>query len=127
MQITKNFNTDEFECTCGCNMPNDVKDNIVKLAIQLQTIRNHIKKPIHINSGYRCAYWNNIINGVPSSQHILGKAGDIRVIGLAPKKLSEQIERLIEAGDILQGGVGVYNNFVHYDIRRYKARWDYRG
>ena len=29
-------------------------------------------------------------------------------------------------GFMLQGGLGVYNTFVHYDIRKTKARWDYR-
>ena len=35
------------------------------------------------------------------------------------------IESLINEGELLQGGLGKYNNFTHYDIRKNKARWDY--
>ena len=36
------------------------------------------------------------------------------------------IEALIELEYIPEGGLGIYNTFVHYDIRGYKARWDKR-
>ena len=33
------------------------------------------------------------------------------------------IEELINEGLILQGGLGDYPTFTHYDIRKTKARW----
>jgi uncharacterized protein YcbK (DUF882 family) len=104
-------------------MPNDVKDNIIKLAINLQTIRDAINKPIHITNAYRCESHNNAVGGVKSSQHLLGKAADIQVKGMKPKQVYDLIENLIENGEVLQGGLGLYKTFIHLDIRRTKARW----
>lgn len=121
--MTKNFNISEFQCKCGCEMPEDVYLNVVKLANQLQTLRDVIGKPIKINSSYRCVEHNKKIKGSVNSQHILGKAADIKVKGYSTKNLASLIEELIYGGHILQGGLGVYNTFVHYDIRKTKARW----
>lgn len=53
MQLTKNFNKIEFDSKDGANMPKSVLENIKIVAHNLQVLRDHIKKPIHINSGYR--------------------------------------------------------------------------
>ena len=124
MKLTKNFNKSEFECKCGCEMPEEVFLEVVKLAGNLQVIRNFIKKPMTLTNAYRCVEHNREVGGVPNSQHILGKACDIKVKGMTSKELYNTIESLIENGHILQGGLGLYNTFVHYDIRKTKARWD---
>ena len=122
--MTKNFSIGEFECKCGCVMPDEVLYNVVKLANQLQTIRDVIKTPIQINSAYRCIKHNKAIGGSVSSQHILGKAADIVVRGYDPSlEIYPLIEELINEGQILQGGLGDYPTFTHYDIRKTKARW----
>ena len=51
--MTKNFSIKEFECKCGCEMPDDVLVNITKLAHQLQYVRDNVAMPIIINSAYR--------------------------------------------------------------------------
>ena len=122
--MTKNFSIGEFECKCGCIMPDEVLYNVVKLVNQLQTIRDVIKTPIQINSAYRCKKHNKAIGGSVSSQHILGKAADIVVRGYDPSlEIYPLIEELIKEGLILQGGLGDYSTFTHYDIRKTKARW----
>jgi len=126
MQLTKNFSKSEFECRCGCDMPKDVLNNVQKLANQLQIIRNKVNVPITINSAYRCPKHNSIIGGAKSSQHLQGKASDIVIEGYSNDDVADLIEELIASGDILQGGLGRYNSFTHYDIRKTKARWDFR-
>ncbi len=122
--MTKNFSIGEFKCKCGCIMPDEVLYNVVKLVNQLQTIRDVIKTPIQINSAYRCRKHNKAIGGSVSSQHILGKAADIVVRGYDPSlEIYPLIEELINEGLILQGGLGDYPTFTHYDIRKTKARW----
>jgi len=49
--MTKNFNLSEFECNDGSKMPLEVYENIVKLAQQLQFLRDYTGRPITINSG----------------------------------------------------------------------------
>jgi uncharacterized protein YcbK (DUF882 family) len=122
--MTKNFSIGEFNCKCGCDMPSEVLVNITKLANQLQFVRDNLARPITINSAYRCKTHNTSIGGSVSSQHILGKAADIVVSGLDPiLDTYDYLDDLMRTGEILQGGLGMYKTFTHYDIRKTKARW----
>ena len=127
MQLSKNFSKSEFMCSCGCEMPKEVLNNVQKLANQLQIIRNKVNVPITINSAYRCPKHNSIIGGAKSSQHLQGKASDIVIEGYSNDDVADLIEELIASGDILQGGLGRYNTFTHYDIRKTKARWNFKN
>jgi uncharacterized protein YcbK (DUF882 family) len=123
--MTKNFKLKEFKCKCGCDMPLEVYENIIKLASQLQFLRDYTGRPITINSAYRCPEHNAKISGSSKkSQHMLGKAADITIQSLKPAEVYMIIEDLIDMGHMLQGGLGLYDTFVHYDIRKTKARWN---
>ena len=122
-KITNNFSLEEFKCKDGSDIPNDVLPNIIELAKNLQVLRDAIGKSITINSGYRSQKYNAKIGGVKNSQHVKGKASDLRVSGMTPKELALIIEGLIEKGKMKEGGIGIYPNFTHYDIRGVKARW----
>ena len=126
MELTKNFSKKEFDSKDGAKMPDNILVNVVKLACNLQRLRDVIGKPIIINSGYRSPSHNAKVGGSPNSQHLAGKAADIRVIGMKPYDLAQEINKLITAGEMMQGGLGIYDTFVHYDIRKKKARWDFR-
>lgn len=126
MQLTKNFNIKEFACHDGSPVPQAFIPNAQKLAANLQVLRDHLGKPIIINSGYRSPTYNRKIGGAKASQHLLAKASDIRVTGLTPAKLYKEILTLIAAGKMHNGGLGIYNGFVHYDVRPSAARWDLR-
>ena len=125
--MTKNFSKSEFESKCGRDMPEEVYHNVVKVANQLQYLRDYLNKPIKVNSAYRSPEHNAKIGGVPKSQHLLGKAADIVVKDMPTDVLYQYIEDAISNGEMLQGGLGLYDTFVHYDIRGTKARWDYRN
>ena len=124
--MTKNFKIKEFECKCGCDMPLEVYENIIKLASQLQFLRDYTGRPITINSAYRCPEHNAKVGGSKTSQHLLGKAADITIQSLKTTEVYALIEELIDMGHMLQGGLGLYEEkgFVHYDIRKTKARWN---
>ena len=124
-RMTKNFKQSEFDCKCGCEMPEDVLGNITKLANQLQYVRDNVAMPININSGYRCEVHNESVGGSENSQHLLGKAADIVIEGLDPVlDTYDYLDDLMRTGEILQGGLGMYESFTHYDIRKTKARWN---
>lgn len=124
--MTKNFKLKEFECNDGSKMPLEVYENIIKLANQLQILRDYTGRAITINSAYRSPEHNQKVGGSKTSQHLLGKAADITIQSLKPAEVYRIIEDLIDLGHMLQGGLGLYDTFVHYDIRKTKARWDYR-
>jgi len=97
----------------------------VQLAENLEVVRAHFGAPVTINSAYRSPVYNRQIGGVPTSQHLGGKAADIVISEVTPSDVADAIEFLIEVGLMKEGGVGRYDTFTHYDIRGTKARWDY--
>jgi uncharacterized protein YcbK (DUF882 family) len=122
-QLTKNFHIDEFRSKDGALFPEEVKYNLLELAQNLQVLRDYIGFPIYINSGYRSIEHNKAIGGVNNSFHTKGMASDIHVKEYTSKALAEMIEYLIKEGKMKQGGLGVYDSFVHYDIQGKKVRW----
>lgn len=123
MKLTNNFYLEEFECSCGCEMPDHILENVKELAKNLQRIRDAVKSPLTLTNGYRCESHNKKVGGVKSSQHLLGKAADIQSGMFPPSILADKIKKLIEEDKISEGGVGEYKTFTHYDIRGTKARW----
>lgn len=123
MKLTENFNREEFDCRDGTKVPAQYMDNVKELAKNLQVLRDFIAEPVRVNSGYRTSGYNKRVGGKVFSQHLQAKAADITAKSYTPKELATKIERLIRAGKMKQGGVGVYPGFVHYDIRGRAARW----
>ncbi len=126
--LTKNFTLKEFACKCGAAVPDKYYNNVKTLAENLQVLRDHFNgaRRIKVNSGYRTPDYNKRVGGSPKSQHLLAKAADIEIDGYTTKEVAEIIEMLIQEGKMKQGGIGIYNTFVHYDIRGKRARWDLR-
>ena len=118
----------EFSCNCGCDthLKPEIKDNIIKFAPQLQMIRDHFGVSVHINSAVRCPDHNKRVKGGKNSQHLLGRAFDIRVEGVSPDDVARWIDEQMFHGNMLMGGLGRYNTFTHVDFRGTPARWDYR-
>lgn len=52
-------------------------ENLYKLALRLDSVRQKLGMPIYINSGFRNRYLNEIVGGVPNSYHMHGRAADI--------------------------------------------------
>jgi len=126
MQITGHFNLDEFACKDGTGVPEDFQGYTMALATCLERIRQEFNTPIQVISGYRTPEYNRKCGGSKNSQHLIGKAADIHIAGVTVADLAGTIERLIEEGAIIQGGIGTYpkQGFVHYDIRGNRARWN---
>ena len=126
MKLTDNFSKHEFDCNDGSDMPDMVFENVKLLTNALQTIRECIDYPVTLTNAYRSLEYNRSIGSKDTSQHVLGKAADLQVEEMIPIELYDTIEALIELEYIPEGGLGLYNTFVHYDIRGSKARWDNR-
>lgn len=121
---TANFKLSEFACHDGTPVPETYYGNVSVLMRNLQVLRGYIGRPIFISSGYRTPSWNAKQPGaVANSFHTKAMAADIKVMGMSPTEVKAAIEELIATGKMLQGGVGLYPTFVHYDVRGRKARW----
>jgi uncharacterized protein YcbK (DUF882 family) len=103
-------------------MPADIEENIKELADNLQVLRDVIGR-IDLTNAYRCKEHNADVGGATNSQHIKGKAADIKSNTLSPSEIASIIDDLMKSEKFKLGGIGIYNTFTHVDIRGYKARW----
>lgn len=115
-KLSANFKVKEFACNDG----SDVVFIAPDLVAILQKIRNHFGKAVVINSGYRTPDYNKKVGGATQSQHLYGTATDIRISGVKPKDIASYVETLMPN----TGGIGIYSNFVHVDVRKTKSRWN---
>ena len=114
VKLSTNFKVKEFACKDGSD-PIFIDSELVEI---LQKIRNHFKKPVTITSAYRTPPHNSREGGTTYSQHLYGKAADIKIAGVTPKKVADYAETLLD-----NGGIGIYNTFTHIDVRSVKSRW----
>jgi len=118
------FSLNEFDCRDGTVVPTDLRGHVQTLMNQLEVLRTELgNKSITVTSGYRTVTYNTKIGGAVKSRHLCAQASDIKVPNCSPKKVADTIERLISTGKMLQGGLGRYSTFTHYDIRGTRARW----
>jgi len=122
MKLTNNFSLSEFQCKCGCKMPAFVEENIKELANNLQVLRDEIGR-LDLTNAYRCKDHNADVGGATNSQHLKGKAADIKSSALNPKEIASYVDDLMKNEKFKLGGIGIYNTFTHVDIRGIRARW----
>jgi hypothetical protein len=80
------------------------------------------KIPVHVDSAYRCPVWNRLKGGALRSQHMQGKAADIRVGG----KTARELYQLALQVPLIRGaGVNDHKQFLHLDVRTEIAKWCY--
>ena len=86
----------------------------------MQKIRTYFGRAVTINSAYRTPTYNKKVGGATYSQHQYGTAADIVVKGVKPKDVATYVETLMPN----KGGIGIYSNFIHVDVRETKSRWN---
>ena len=96
-----------FSCKCGCGF-NTVDVELLEIC---SAVREFLGVPVIINSGCRCKEHNAEVGGASHSQHLLGRAADLRV-----KNPAEVYSFLC---DTFPGRYGFiqYPSFVHVDSR----------
>lgn len=102
------------------NMP-DIKslDNILELIVYcLQPIRNKLKKPMVITSGYRNPQINKLVGGAENSQHTKGQAVDFIIKDMSPY----QIYMHILNSDIEYDQLILEPSWVHISYNKGKNR-----
>lgn len=115
-KVSTNFRVKEFACTDGSD-PIFIDSDLVNV---LQKIRTHFGKSVTITSAYRTPTKNKAVGGQTYSQHLYGRAADIKVKGVSPKKVAAYAETLLKN----KGGIGIYSTFTHIDTRATKSRWN---
>lgn len=92
----------------------EVRLNIMTLVDEiLDPIRDEVKVPVIITSGYRCDELNKAVGGVDNSQHKTGQAADFTVIGYTAKDLKELAYWIADNLDFDQVIVYANRGFIH--------------
>jgi len=116
--LTEHYSRWEFKCKCN-NCDFDTVD-VDTLAL-LEEVSEWCMVPVIVKSASRCATWNEMVGGAKTSQHLYGRAVDIRIEGKTPDEVAQFVDKLMPDS----GGIGIYTdqNFTHIDTRTGKGRW----
>lgn len=106
------------------NMPDiNSLDCLLNLIVYcLQPIRDKLKKPMLITSGYRNSEINKLVGGASNSQHTKGQAVDFVVKGMT---VNQVIEFIIRSGVEYDQLINEYNKWVHISFCQGKNRRQY--
>jgi len=98
MQISEHFSLQELSVSELAvrngwdNSPSPQElENLTRLAQLLEQVRTLLGKPIVINSAFRSKQVNDAVGSKDSSQHRIGCAADIRVVGMNPDEVCKAI------------------------------------
>jgi len=115
------FRLDEFSSHDGVPYPQEwVQDRWLPLALLLDRIREAWGGPLLVVSGYRSPARNEAVGGAKASQHVEGRAADIKPLNPdASDALWTMIKDMHFRGLLPRlGGLGRYpGKWVHVDIR----------
>ena len=111
----KNFKYSEFKCQCGGKYCNGYPVPFsYDLAANLQNVRDHFGKPLHITSPLRCVKHNADVGGVKNSKHTKGWACDFWISGVSYDDLAAYVKTLPYFHYCYR--VKKNQNVIHYDI-----------
>lgn len=107
------FTRQELRCKCGgqfCDgFPAEPQELLVRLA---ERARVHFGAPAHNVSCLRCPTWNARCGGVANSQHMYGKAMDIRIDGVT----ADALFAFFKAQPEVRYAYKINDTNVHFDI-----------
>lgn len=123
-QLTNNFQLYEFVRPHRKKyLTPEIYENVKKLAIELQKVRDHFGQAIQITSGFRDVKSNTTVGGSKNSKHLTGKAADFYMYGTPLALVYRYLEHYHA------GGLAINNNlnFIHIDTCENppRRRWFY--
>ena len=105
-KLSAHFSEEELG---GVGAPVAVRSNLGQLAYLLESMRDAVRVPLRVTSGYRSPQHNAAVGGVETSQHMDGTAADVVPVGLS---LFDAASRL-EAAEY-RGALAPYGQLIYY-------------
>ncbi len=102
---------------------NDIKQSVFTLAQELDKVREAWGSPLLVNSWYRPPDINRAVGGASNSQHLYGKAADIRPAQGNIYDFQKWLDNVAWKDKAV--GYGAKKGFVHVDLRPGRIRWNY--
>jgi len=109
-KISPNFTKQDFASKGGGEYIPISKALLARLEALIILLKK-TRKDVTITSGYRTPEYNAKVGGVSDSQHLYGKAVDIKIAGVDPYTVAMMGRKVGFTG------IGVYNTFTHLDVR----------
>jgi len=103
------FTKDELKCPC-CGLYKIEN----KLINRLERLRFKMGRPLKINSAMRCDEHNYNVGGARQSQHLLGLAADVSMLGMTAEQKYKMVEWAVLLGF---KGIGISDSYIHVDMR----------
>ena len=118
MNLSEHFTLEELTHTDHReydNVPNDAEtENLIRLAKFLEQVKSLLGgKPIMVNSAFRCKQVNDAVGSKDSSQHRTGCAADLRVPGLTP---NEVVQQIIASGIEFDQVIREFDRWTHISV-----------
>lgn len=106
--------------------PQNVYSKVVPLVRVLDEIRSRIGGPVRLLSVYRSPAYNSAVGGVSGSRHMEFDAADLQATepGFGSSLDWFRIAKDLRNEGLFQGGIGLYESFIHVDTRGVNATWD---
>jgi uncharacterized protein YcbK (DUF882 family) len=128
-RLSKHFVVEEFDCHDGTKVsPRDYNGLKALCQTYLEPLRAKYGS-VTILSGFRTVSHNRRIGGASKSYHVYtihdgnDQAADIRCVRGNPKQWHSTLNWLRKNKRGGRGGLGLYSNFCHIDMRDYASNW----
>ena len=128
-RLSAHFTVEEFDCRDGTKVSSRDYDGLSYLCRTFLEPLREKYGPVHVNSGFRTASYNRQIGGASQSFHIYtihdgnDQAADVTCARGSARDWHRTLNWLRTRYRDGKGGLGLYSNFVHVDIRDFKADW----
>jgi len=125
--ISKYFTVGEATNYQVARIPKEasIKNNILRLAKELDKVREAWGGPIIVTSWYRPPAINRAIGGARYSQHLKGSAVDIHPVNGQGRMFENWLDNTAWTDKALGYGQKAGRGFTHLDLRAGKIRWRY--
>ena len=125
---SKHLSWSELACKDGTEYPQEWLSRALELAAAFEAVRAEFGHPLIVLSGYRTEAHNRRVGGARNSQHVQGRAVDIRPAtgGIRYLRvLAKAALRVIKYQPGIIKGFAEYPSFIHIDVREGDrvARW----
>lgn len=118
MKLSKNFILDEFTVSQEAarsgikNKPNATQIESLRLLCEnvLQPLRDRVKRPIVVSSGFRSVTINRRIGGSATSQHCKGQAADFTIPGMS---IADTVSLIKKMGLPVDQCIDEFSSWVH--------------
>lgn len=124
IKFCNQFSPDLYICRDGTPLPKRFYKNAIKLHKAIVRVRKELGgASLYLNSTYRHPDYNKEVKGGKRSLHLTCMAADLDFRSIPEAKVFRTIKRLQDKKIITMGGAGLYDTFVHIDVRGKRARW----